>query len=350
MAYQLHECHRILLREKRRAKKIPAEELSERILKSKGWVAQIERGRIKSIHLEDLKRLLEILDGSDSDETVRKFLEESDPESVNYKLVNHKSFSDVNAEIYASLDFDKALYRYLTDFGNEVRRQMDEAENDKRRYLLLRAIKILSMNIKRVPDLTIVFNSAPLFHLLEDSSLEFSTMQTALDLFDKCRDCAIHESINNSELKFGGENEHIHRRLSASLDLLDKARACLLKLLTNTSSNTEFKDNYNAIIRVARDMCYDILTPRFEFPEIEEDTVLNDTLIGLYLGKLERLREEIASLYSKYKSMEDDYIVHMLEEQRAYALYLLDHLEEVEPEDSLPPETEESVSPEHQKE
>lgn len=344
MAYQLRECHRILLREKRRAKKIPAEELSERILKSKGWVAQIERGRIKSIHLDDLKRLLEILDGSDSDETVRKFLEESDPESAKYKMVNHKSFSDVNAKIYASIDFEKAIHRYLTDFSNEVRRQMDDAENDKRRYLLFRAIKILSMNIKRASDLTIVFNSAPLFHMLNDSSLEYSTMQTALDLFDKCREYAIHEPINNLELKFGGEGDLIHRRLSVSLELLDKARTCLLKLLAYASSNIELKNDYNAIIRAARDLCYDVLTPRFDFPEIEEDNVLNDTLIGIHLGKLERLREEITSLYSKYKSMEDDYIVHMLEEQRAYALYLLDHPEDIESEDNLPPETEESAS------
>lgn len=52
------------LRKLRNEKEIIVEDLSERIGKSKGWLAQIENGRLATIKEDDLNKILNILDYS----------------------------------------------------------------------------------------------------------------------------------------------------------------------------------------------------------------------------------------------------------------------------------------------
>ena len=340
MAYKLNDKHRELLRNKRKMKKKSAESVSEQIYKSKGWLAMVERGRIKSIALDDLKMLLAILDGSDSDATVRAFLDAADPESAQYTMVNRKSFSQFNPIYYASRNFEKELHHFLTNFNNEVRRQMETAVNDRRRFFLLRSIYFLSKNIKHASDHTIVLNSAPIFLTLEDSTLEYTTMQTALDLFDKCRNYVTHKPAKPPELRFNAAADDMHQRFTSTLELLSYARSCLIRMLSMPVIDTGASGRYNEIIRTARNQCDPVVAQGLQFPELDLDEKISDSIIGIQLAKLEQLREELTSMYDQYKANETAYEIQMLEEKEAREQYYLEHpgYDELEA-DEFDPET-----------
>lgn len=161
--FPIYAVHCQYLKEARLSLELSAQSISKVLRKSPAWYGQIERGRITSLHRSDAISLLSILSGiSPKNIEDGGYLENFINLPENYYNVSW--YEDRQFDIYETYDIDtinRNLYFYL----NKISEMIFLNTNHKERYVFLKSLETMYLNMNYSLEMTALLNSIELFNI-----------------------------------------------------------------------------------------------------------------------------------------------------------------------------------------
>lgn len=151
--YELSKEQQRLLRTLRQAKKIAAEDLSEKIGRSKSWLAQVERGAVRSIRKNELVTLLaNYMDCSE---------EKIESSGILHNFLKHSLIAPLTQ---TEQQLQQEIKDISTTFSEYLKIALPDEQRDRLTY-----IHFLLRCMQQYPGITSLFleNFFPLYDILE---------------------------------------------------------------------------------------------------------------------------------------------------------------------------------------
>lgn len=300
---QLNDNHRELLDRLVKKKGISQRKLAETIHHSQGWLAHHLSGVRKSIDNEDLQKLLEVLYASDDPNIIERFFKEAEAIKGNTApWINHPKFKEIPIEKYANKDFEHELPKALKEFCDIITQQINDADDDLKRFVLLRMLITMTKNATYTPKLSIVLNSAPVFAADFNNHRHSDIDRSVFALYDKC-----YGHLFGSGQSAMYPPEWRLDQYTVILNTIQEIRSILFEIGSSNRLTDDLKAKLNERLTTLNAVCRAVYTSCNGLSVLDENTVLDEDLIDAYLSSLKELKKKInAAIETANKEIKED--------------------------------------------
>ena len=270
--YKLNDKQRDFLRSKRESLHLAAETVSkENLNKSKGWLAQLERGRFASIKESDLVLLLSILyDVTTKEVITNDILNDFLNISGKYDIKSWYNDSIWDCWIdFEDKNLDKEIKKELSKFISNIESVAEITDTQKMKFIIWQTLQNMNINCSYSFLLFSLINNVKLQGLdgltQKHRAIEINNL---FELFKK-----YNEYDYNKGLQSLIDNT-IQKALQEEISCITVCSNLLIQLMANPS-NKKLVDDYNSCIQEIN-----TLSQQYNFSDKYLSTISNyDTLV-----------------------------------------------------------------------
>lgn len=284
--------------------------LADAIGKSRCWISQLEspnRNGKKFVKTTELYLIFEKLLGKDaykSDEYLNFINRHGNGTFSNFcDWQNHRAFSQISPAVFAAVDYETEVIQSLNRFKEIFVQYITAAENDEKRFIILRALNMLVHNLQSIPDMTVVLNTLPIYVCENRDAFRQETTKKLLAIMDECIDHAamtpaLYDIFSAPVIK---------NALNMGINRAEQALNILKAMLNDNDAVGQLRSAYNEHVHEIRLICESVYIAEGLVSPIDDAVQIDTPLICDHLKAMDALKKSLSQHLEKVLPISEEY-------------------------------------------